>query len=96
MSSQPIQPNRPPRLLRWQEVAARCGLGRSGIYYMMRAGKFPQCIPLAGSRAVGWREDQVDDWIRTQINNAPKNRAAAKRERANWAKQGRKPKHSHP
>lgn len=50
------------RILRRPEVEARTGLSRSTIYAMMAAGAFPVPIKL-GTRAVGWPEAELTDWL---------------------------------
>src|SRR5215212_9324057 len=51
----------PPRLIRWREVVDKTGVPRPTIYLKMRAGEFPLAIPLGDStRAVAWREDEID------------------------------------
>jgi prophage regulatory protein len=52
-------------ILRLPEVRARTGRGTTAIYDMMGRGEFPRSIPI-GDRAVGWRSDEVDDWIEAQ------------------------------
>lgn len=53
------------RLLRLREVMARTGLGRSAIYARMAAGAFPKVVKMGASSA--WVEDEIRDWIETQI-----------------------------
>ena len=45
------------------------GLSRSTIYLRMAEGKFPQQISL-GSRAVGWINSEVIDWIEHRISES--------------------------
>lgn len=52
----------PSCVLRLKEVMARVGMGRSWIYEAVTDGAFPPPVKL-GSRAVGWRERDVEDWI---------------------------------
>ena len=68
MSEQPIEQrtNPPTRFLRWPEVTARTGLSRSTIKVRLAEGRFPRPVSL-GSRAVGWIEEEVDEWIRQRI-----------------------------
>ena len=68
MSEQPIEQrtNPPTRFLRRPEVTARTGLARSTIQVRLAEGHFPRPVSL-GSRAVGWIEAEVDEWIRKQI-----------------------------
>ena len=50
------------RLIRLPEVRGLTGLSQSSIYASIAEGTFPAQIPLGG-RAVGWYEDDVDNWI---------------------------------
>ena len=56
----------PVRFLRLPEVLARTGLSRSTIYMRLDQGRFPRPVSL-GTRAVGWIEAEVDEWIREWI-----------------------------
>ena len=53
------------RILRRQEVESVTGLSRSSIYKAMSAGDFPAPIQLS-KRAVGWRQSDVEKWIRSR------------------------------
>ena len=68
MSEQPIEQRTDPptRFLRRPEVTARTGLSRSTIKVRLAEGHFPRPVSL-GSRAVGWIEAEVAEWIRKQI-----------------------------
>lgn len=55
--------------LRLKDVMKRTGLGRSTIYELMGAGKFPKQIHLT-ERAIGWVEDEVHDWIVQRLEAA--------------------------
>ena len=55
----------PDRLLRRAEVQRRCGLARSTIYRLMRAGEFPEPLQV-GSRAVRWVETEVTAWLESR------------------------------
>ena len=57
------------KILRLNDVKAKTGLSRSTIYLRMAEGKFPQQISL-GSRAVGWINSEVIDWIEHRINES--------------------------
>jgi prophage regulatory protein len=57
-----ISPEKPPRLLRLNEVRMRVGLGRSTIYRWISEGYFPKPIKL-GYHSVGWLESEIDLWI---------------------------------
>jgi prophage regulatory protein len=54
------------RILRLPEVCALTGLGRSFIYQLQSDGRFPRRIKL-GARAVGWLEDEVQQWVADKI-----------------------------
>ncbi|AKH19897.1 helix-turn-helix transcriptional regulator [Sedimenticola thiotaurini] len=58
-------------ILRLPKVKARTGLSRSTIYLRISEGSFPKPISL-GSRAVGWIEAEVDDWVNQQIEASRK------------------------
>ena len=68
MTEQPIeQRTNPPTRFLWRpEVTARTGLSRSTIQVRLAEGRFPRPVSL-GSRAVGWIEAEVDEWIRQRI-----------------------------
>ena len=51
------------RLLRLRAVLERTGLSRTQLYDLKAAGKFPQPLRI-GARAVAWREDEIEAWIR--------------------------------
>lgn len=57
------------RILRLPTVKELTGLSRSTIYRQISEGTFPRCIPLGG-RAVGWIAEEVDQWIKMQIERA--------------------------
>jgi prophage regulatory protein len=50
------------RILRMREVSGLTGLSRSTIYRSVWQGSFPPPLKL-GTRAVGWRESDVERWI---------------------------------
>ena len=53
-------------ILRLPNVKARTGLSRSTIYLRMSEGRFPKPVSLGG-RAVGWIEEEVNDWLNGRI-----------------------------
>ena len=55
----------PSRLLRLPAVLGRTGLGRSAMYALMSAGRFPQPLQI-GARAVAWLEDEIEEWIKSR------------------------------
>jgi prophage regulatory protein len=54
------------QVLRLPAVKAKTGKGHSSIYEDMREGTFPRPVPLGGN-AVGWIEEEIDEWIRGRI-----------------------------
>jgi len=60
-------------ILRLPVVKGRTGLSRSSIYERIAKGTFPKPISL-GTRAVGWLEAEVDDWLRQLIEASRKAR----------------------
>ena len=57
---------KPKRVIRLPETELRTGLKKSTIYERLANGDFPKPVNL-GSRAVGWIESDVDDWIEARI-----------------------------
>ncbi|MCG8004240.1 MAG: AlpA family transcriptional regulator [Candidatus Thiodiazotropha lotti] len=58
-------------ILRLPAVKARTGLSRSTLYLRVSEGSFPKPVSL-GSRAVGWVESEVNNWINQQIEASRK------------------------
>jgi len=56
-------------ILRLPAVTARTGLSRSTIYLRISENQFPRSISL-GSRAVGWVESDINNWIEQQITSS--------------------------
>ncbi len=56
------------QILRVRDVKNKTGLSRSTIYLMMKNDCFPKQRKL-GSRAVGWLLDDVDNWIKSRLEN---------------------------
>lgn len=57
------------RIIRWPEVHERVGYCRTNIYYLIQSGDFLSPIKL-GSRAVGWLESDVENWIESRIEQS--------------------------
>jgi|TARA_B110000914_G_scaffold44194_1_gene37502 prophage regulatory protein len=60
------------RIIRLNEVKNRTGYGRTSIYRKIEEGTFPKFLKLGGplkdpdtfdSRAIGWLEHEVDQWL---------------------------------
>jgi prophage regulatory protein len=50
------------KVIRRREVEARIGLACSTIYAMMADNRFPRPVKI-GRRAVGWIEEDINQWI---------------------------------
>ena len=59
------------RILRLPEVLALTGLSRSTIYPRVEEGTFPKQINL-GSRAVGWLDSDVQNWLCDRVSESRK------------------------
>ena len=57
-------------ILRLPTVKARTGLSRSTIYLRISEGRSRN--PSLGSRAVGWVEAEITDWLNQQIEASRK------------------------
>lgn len=57
-----------PRLLRQPQVTALTGVKRAQLYRLMHLGTFPNPVKI-GQRAVAWREDDIRNWIDTQVGD---------------------------
>ena len=55
------------RIMRLPEVKVITGLSRSTIYFRMALGTFPKQVCLGG-RAVGWLENEIQEWLERQID----------------------------
>lgn len=53
-------------VLRLPDVIKKTGLSRSSIYLRIPSEDFPKPISLGG-RAVGWLQQDVDDWVLAKI-----------------------------
>lgn len=57
------------RILRLPNVLDRTGLSRSTVYQWVSEGRFPKPVSL-GTRAVGWVESDIEEWIGKQIEDS--------------------------
>ena len=58
-------------ILRLPAVKTRTGLSRSTIYLRVSQGAFPRPVSLGG-RAVGWLEEEIQEWLQRQIEASRK------------------------
>lgn len=55
-----------PRLLPIDRVTDLTGLTRQYVYRLIKEGRFPQSVPVAGTRRC-FLEDEVEAWIAARI-----------------------------
>jgi len=55
--------------MRLPEVKLVTGLSRSTIYFRIALGTFPKQVSLGG-RAVGWLENEIQEWLQLQIDSS--------------------------
>ena len=66
-----------PVILRLPAVRARTALSRSSIYKFIEDGQFPKQVRL-GSRAVGWLDGEIDEWIIGRVDSRQRARGGAR------------------
>lgn len=59
-----LDPNDALRMVRFAEAVRRSGKSRTSIYRDIAAGRMPAPVRI-GPRAVGWRSDEYDAWLRS-------------------------------
>lgn len=64
-----IVENKKHRLIRLPEVKRRTGFGKTWIYTLIKAGRFPSQVK-TGVRAVAFIESEVDAWIEEIISDS--------------------------
>lgn len=60
--------------IRLPEVIKRTGFGKTWIYELIKAGRFPSQVK-TGIRAVAFIESEIDEWIEATIRNSRQNAA---------------------
>ena len=51
------------KIVRLPEVLKRVPLCRTSIWSKVKSGLFPQPVHIAGGKAIGWIETELDAWI---------------------------------
>ena len=59
------------KILRLPSVKDRTGLSRSNLYLKIANHEFPAPISL-GARAVGWLEEDVENWLEEKVEASRK------------------------
>jgi prophage regulatory protein len=71
-------------ILRLTKVTEKTGLAKSTIYKKIALKQFPSPISL-GTKAVGWLESDIADWIESMIRkSANDNKAAEPIKKHEW------------
>lgn len=62
LDSAPASPRNPIRMLRLSEVVERTGLGKTSIYQLQKAGRFPRSVHLT-AHSVRWIDGEIETWL---------------------------------
>lgn len=78
MTTETIENNVVPRILRLRDVLQQTGMARSTLYQAMKRGEFPAAISVYGA-STGWVQSEVSDWVNARIaaSRATQQREAA-------------------
>lgn len=57
------------RLLRLNAVKEATGLSTASIYKAIAAGQFPRSVAIS-SRARGWLDSDIDEWITARVSES--------------------------
>ena len=57
----------PKKIIRRAAVRSRTGLSDTTIWRLERAARFPKRVRLTEAGAVGWYENEVDEWVHQRI-----------------------------
>jgi prophage regulatory protein len=58
------------RILRFSDVTKKTGLSRGAIAQRLKKCEFPTPINLGGGRAVGFIENEVNEWIEKLVRDS--------------------------
>lgn len=65
-----MQHHTPNRFIRIKEVIKLTGLSKSYIYQLAKTDLFPKQVSLIdGGTSVAWLESEVNDWIKSRVQN---------------------------
>ena len=65
------------RIITYREVCRRTGQSRTGLWRLIKAGKFPQPVDLGTKRRVGFFEHEIQEWIENRPRVSYGGQAAA-------------------
>ncbi len=57
------------QILRLPDVCRATGLGRSMVYQLEASSQFPRRVKI-GARAVGWIEDEIQQWLADRVTRS--------------------------
>lgn len=57
------------QILRLPDDCRATGLGRSMVYQLEAASQFPRRVKI-GARAVGWIEDEIQQWLADRVTRS--------------------------
>lgn len=63
------------KLVNMNEISRAYGLTKSGIFNLIKQGKFPAGVKLGGSRR--WNPDEVESWMKKQVKQIKEVEAAS-------------------
>jgi prophage regulatory protein len=61
LDAQTVAPIVQPRLIRFPAVQERVGMGRTAVYELIKAGKFPRPVKVGAASA--WIDAEITRWI---------------------------------
>ena len=61
LDAQTVDPVVQPRLIRFPAVQERVGMGRTAVYELIKAGKFPRPVKVGAASA--WIDVEITRWI---------------------------------
>ena len=64
------------KIIRGRKVRERVGKSRTSLWRAVKNGSFPAPVSI-GANAIGWYEDEIDDWLerRPRVHYAPRDEA---------------------
>jgi prophage regulatory protein len=85
LEAAPVAQSGPIRILRLARVIESTGLGKTKIYELQAAGHFPMRVQIT-THAVGWVEEEIQNWLAHRIASRSPPRPATPRYAGNNGK----------